>query len=51
MLGAFECGPNESTWGIYHGRAEDLAEQIPDESVSLILCDPVYDDLDCVHTI
>jgi len=45
MLGPYETGPNGANHGIFEGQAQDLAREIPDESVSLILCDPVYDDL------
>jgi len=37
-------GPNETeNNGIYTGDAKELALAIPDESVDLIFCDPIYD--------
>lgn len=43
-LGPYLLGPNDENQGVYTGDARDLAPAIPDESASLILCDPVYDD-------
>lgn len=44
VLGPYTLGPNNSPLvGIYHGDAYQLAAQIPDETVDLILTDPVYD--------
>jgi len=46
-LGPFYLGPNETVNnGIYTGDARELAKAIPDESVDLIFCDPVYDRID-----
>ncbi len=42
-LGPYLLGPNETPeCGIYTGDARLLAEALPDESVDLVLCDPVY---------
>lgn len=44
-LGKYELGPNESAeQGIYMGNAYHLCDGIPDDSVDLIFCDPVYTD-------
>lgn len=44
-LGPYALGPNETEWqGIYTGDARVLAKYIPDESVDLVLTDPVYED-------
>lgn len=44
-LGKFFLGPNTFNQGIYIGSAMQLGEWIPDNSVALILCDPVYWDM------
>lgn len=44
-LGSFSLGPNNGNQGIYIGDAFQLGEMVPDNSVSLILCDPVYWDM------
>jgi hypothetical protein len=41
-LGTLLLGPNEANQGIYIGDAMQIGEMIPDESVALIICDPVY---------
>ena len=45
FLGPYRLGPNDTEEnGIYVGDTEKLAPQIPNESVDLIFCDPVYTD-------
>ena len=41
-LGTLLLGPNEANQGIYTGDAMQIGEMVPDESVALIICDPVY---------
>lgn len=41
-LGRLLLGPNDANQGIYTGDAYQLGEMVPDQSVSLIICDPVY---------
>ena len=42
-LGPYVLGPTDDEHqGIYTGDARELAKAISDESVKLILCDPVY---------
>lgn len=46
-LGPYLLGPNDTLEnGIYTGDARELAKAIPDESVDLIFCDPVYQNID-----
>jgi len=46
-LGPYLLGPNNTPEnGIYCGDARELAKAIPDESVDLIFCDPMYDMID-----
>ena len=45
-LGKFFLGPNDRNQGIYVGDAKLLGEMIPSQSVSLIVCDPVYWNMD-----
>lgn len=43
FLGPYEVGPNETEEnGIYVGDAEKLGQEIPNDSVDFIMCDPVY---------
>lgn len=47
MLGPYLLGPNDTPEnGIYTGDARELAKVIPDESVDLVFCDPIYDRID-----
>lgn len=41
-LGPYDLGPDGSDGGIYEGDSFELAERIPDNSVDLIICDPVW---------
>ena len=43
-IGPFEVGPEGK--GLYVGDAMELAEEIPDDSIDAIFCDPVYQDMD-----
>lgn len=46
-LGPFLLGPNDTPEnGIYTGDAKILSKAIPDESVDLIFCDPVYQNIE-----
>jgi len=46
-LGKYLLGPNDTPEnGIYMGDARILSEAIPDESISLIFTDPVYQNVD-----
>ena len=46
-LGQYPLGPNETEEnGIYAGNAYRLCAGVPDNSVDLIFCDPVYTDYD-----
>ena len=46
-LGPFQLGYNETEErGIYHGDARLLSLDIPDESIDLIFCDPIYQRID-----
>lgn len=46
FLGSFELGPNDTEEaGIYVGDAYELGQEVPRESVDLIFCDPVWDNL------
>lgn len=43
-VGVFEPGPGGPYNGIYSGNAYDLMNEIPDNSVDMVFCDPVYSD-------
>ena len=46
-LGPYLLGPNDAEEnGIYTGDARVLAKAIPDESVDLVFCDPIYQNID-----
>lgn len=46
-LGPYELGPNDTPEnGVYCGDARELLSVVPDESISLIITDPVYDRID-----
>jgi len=46
-LGPYEIGPNDTIEnGIYQGNARILSRAIPDESIDLVFCDPVYQNID-----
>jgi len=47
MLGPYLLGPNDTPEnGIYCGDARELSKAVPDESIDLIFCDPIYDRID-----
>jgi hypothetical protein len=41
-LGTLLLGPNDANQGIYIGDCFQIGDMVPDNSVSLIICDPVY---------
>lgn len=49
MLGPYVLGPAGPNLGVYTGDARVLSEAIPDESVDLVLTDPVYQNTDDYH--
>lgn len=46
MLGPYSLGHNPDNAGIYTGNSFDLVKSIPDQSINLIICDPVYWEID-----
>jgi DNA modification methylase len=46
QLGPYLLGPNDENQGVYAGDARQLSWVIPDESISLVFTDPIYDRID-----
>lgn len=45
-LGTYRVGPNDTRQnGIYQGDSRELGKSVPDNSVDLIVCDPVYNEV------
>ena len=43
LVGQYETGPtNDGNSGIFHANSMQACEEIPDNSIAMILCDPVY---------